>query len=411
MIIHQPEVKIENGEVGVSARVEFSTPMANIPKALWYRFPEVYAGYVTERSDGFIVDLLLLAMVMGEEVMVRGTTSPRLAYGLEQYQKVFNAWFPRQFRQIGVAYKRIEALLPEQGGKQVVSSFSGGVDSTFTLMEHLPPKQVIPEFQVSHCVFVQGFDIPLWDTEDFKQALLIFSRVLASLGVGLIACKTNIHSFTTGRVSWDYSHGSALVGPALVMTGLIKSFLISSSWNLRKVRPWGSSVFTDSWLSTETFETVHYGLPYPRMEKVAAISDWKPAHQFLRVCTDLEKRKGVQNCSRCEKCLRTMIMLKLTDSLESFKTFQHPLRKVDMIRWVPTLMIYTSQVKKYILHNKKYSFLPFLVIPYLLGWTQYLIKKLMPRWLYNQLKMKVYPKWDDPFIHNYLLEKTKNHIR
>jgi hypothetical protein len=408
MIIHQPEVKIENGEVSVSARVEFSQPMANIPKALWYRFPEAYAGYITEHSDGFIVSLLLLAMAMGEEVTVRGTTSPRLAYGLEQYQKVFNAWFPRQFTQIGVAYERIEALLPEQGGKQVVSSFSGGVDSTFTLMEHLPPEQVIPEFQVSHCVFVQGFDIPLWDTKDFQQAALTFSKVLSSMGVELIPCKTNVHSFTTGRVKWDYSHGGAIAAPALFLQGLVKNYLISSSWSLIRYEHWGSSPFTDPWLSTETIEMIYFGASYPRMEKVAAISSWRPAGQFLRVCTNLQGRHGVQNCSRCEKCLRTMIMLKVTGGLEYYKTFNRTIRKIDFFRWMPAYVIHCPELMNYIIAYKKYEYIPYLVIPSILGWAQYLLKKFIPHWLFNWLKKRAYPVLDDPFSYNQLPDAMKN---
>jgi hypothetical protein len=155
------------------------------------------------------------------------------------------------------------------------------------------------------------------------------------------------------------------------------------------------------WLSTETLKIVHYGLPYPRMEKVAAISKWAPAQQFLRVCTDLKKRKGVHNCSRCEKCLRTMVMLKVTGNLDEFNTFQLPFRRVDFIRWIPGITIYISQIMDFILTRKKYGFIPFLVIPALSGWIQYLVKRGIPRWLYYRLKMKAYPVWDDPFIHNH----------
>ena len=56
-----------------------------------------YAYAVTERSDGFIVGLLLTAMKLKENIKVAGAVSPRLAFGIEEWQRVFNRWEPETF--------------------------------------------------------------------------------------------------------------------------------------------------------------------------------------------------------------------------------------------------------------------------------------------------------------------------
>ena len=40
-----------------------------------------------------------------------------------------------------------------------IITFTGGVDSTFTLWSHLPQNQPVPEFRITHAIFLKGFDI------------------------------------------------------------------------------------------------------------------------------------------------------------------------------------------------------------------------------------------------------------
>ena len=87
MIIHPPEITRKNGRVGVCAAIELQTQI-NVPDVMWFEFPENYQDFVTDRADGFAVASLMLAMLLGEHIEVRGVLSPRLAYGMQEQVKV-----------------------------------------------------------------------------------------------------------------------------------------------------------------------------------------------------------------------------------------------------------------------------------------------------------------------------------
>jgi hypothetical protein len=77
--------------------------------------------------------------------------------------------------------------------------------------------------------------------------------------------------------------------------------------------------------STELTEIEHDGCEATRIDKAAYISQHELAMQWLRVCPGrhapkVVKPDGAYNCGRCEKCLRTMITLRITGALERCKT-------------------------------------------------------------------------------------------
>jgi hypothetical protein len=65
-----------------------------------------------------------------------------------------------------------------------------------------------------------------------------------------------------------------------------------------------------------------------RLEKMSRIDTEPLVQQHLRVCW--ENRAVAGNCSQCDKCVRTMIVLHLRGQLEKFSVFdrQTPLPKI-----------------------------------------------------------------------------------
>jgi hypothetical protein len=60
-----------------------------------------------------------------------------------------------------------------------------------------------------------------------------------------------------------------------------------------------------------------------RIDKVLAIARNETALKHLRVCW--QNPHGAYNCGRCEKCMRTMVALKLAGVLDRCRTFDAPL--------------------------------------------------------------------------------------
>jgi hypothetical protein len=394
------EITIQNGEVVLSACVTFDHPLSNKPDRLWFAFPEKYAPFVTRRSDAFAAGLVILAMYSGEDLHIEGELSPRLARGLTEYQRAFRFWYPDQLSMVKITASSLSELNPEQAGKETITLFSGGVDSAFTLMKHQPQQQSLPGYHVRHALFIHGYDIPLQNPSSFENACRTFSTELAGAGIELIPVRTNLRYFSSGLLPWMIAHGCATIAAGLTLDGLCGKLLVPSTHCLDDFKAWGSSALIDHWLSTETVETLHHGVSFSRMEKVAAVAGWQPAQHFLRVCVNEDLRDGVQNCARCEKCVRTMIMLELCGKLNQFQTFNRRIRSRDAVHWVPhyaTGVVYIDSMRAFARQAGQTGYLLPLAIAHWRGLVMFYVRKLTPRWLFQFLKKRKFPYEGDPF--------------
>jgi hypothetical protein len=316
LIIHPTRVEVTAEGVKLSALIESTCGDGS---ELWYEFSGLSAADCSGSADGFLTALLLPAMTNGESIRVLGSVSPRLLRGLEEYQRVFSGWFPERFRPVSISADGFhsEPGLPRAAG----AAFSGGVDSTYTLLNHLETAHHDPEGRIQYAVFVHGFDIPLKNEEAYRTAAATYRRLLPSLGVRLVEVRTNVREFAD-VASWEMAHGSALCSVALMLDRLLSRFYVPASWSYAHLVPWGSHPLIDHLMSTHTLEFVHDGC-IPRIDKVAAVAQWELARSWLRVCW--ERPHGSRNCCRCYNCVLTMVALELAGRLNECPTFPEPL--------------------------------------------------------------------------------------
>jgi hypothetical protein len=330
MIIHHPEIECQNGQVRVSANVDLSTVGISIPEQLWFEFPENCRDFIVDRSDSFAAALLVLAMALGEPMELKGKLSPRLMFGLNEYQRVLNNWFPERFKLIEITCGGWQPQKPNEVIGGVACTFSGGVDSFYTLWSHLAQNEPIPGFQISHALFVQGFDIPLDDDATYRTALDAYSQLMEQLGIQLVTARTNAREFDAGQGLWELAHGSIILSIPLMLGKLLKRFYIASSHQTyNDTLPWGSDPRLDHLLSTEVMEVFNDAASIGRFGKIKAISQWEASYDNLRVCWVTPD--GLKNCGKCKKCTRTMIGLEILGNLSQYSTFPHPLTS-SMIR-------------------------------------------------------------------------------
>ena len=81
--------------------------------------------------------------------------------------------------------------------------------------------------------------------------------------------------------------------------------------------PYGSHPQLDPLWSSSALEIRLTGGQWERHEKLAAVADELLVQRYLRVCW----HNHGDNCTRCEKCLRTEIVLAQLGRLESFSGF------------------------------------------------------------------------------------------
>jgi len=335
MRLFEPRITEEGAEVCISARVEVDSVKSSLPDELWFRFPIGYKDGLSDQSNGFLVALLPLAMTFGEDIHVDGELSPRLLRGLEEYQRVQITWKPSNYKPVRIHCDRLQ---PEQVTREragVGSSFSAGVDSFDTLWRHLPENEPIPEYRITHTLMINGFDA---DTDidnngHFSRIRKSIEPVMEQHGVKLIICRTNYGQFTDPDIL-KHSFAAMVAVPALVLGRLFTCFFIPSSYRFDEFLRDGSHLIFDHLIATESMETVHEGSFLQRPEKTANISEWNATYPLLRVCFNAtrfdEDTGSIMNCSRCEKCVRTMTTLKILGKLENYTVFSRTPGHLDI---------------------------------------------------------------------------------
>lgn len=335
MKIFKPMIVEDGSEVCVSARVEVNSAKTDLPDELWFRFPISCKQYVTDHLNGFAAALLPLAMTLGEDLYLEGVLSPRLLRGMEEYQRIQCAWKPTSFKPVSINPDQLQATEVGPSGPGVGCSFSAGVDSFHTLWRHLPENEPIRNYRITHCLIVNGFDADS-DIENeghFSRIQKSIEPVMASHGLELIVCRTNYMSFSDPSIL-KHSFAAMVTAPALVLGGLFSSFFVPSSYRFDEFFRDGSHLMIDYLISTESMETIHDSSHLNRPEKTAIISKWNATFSALRVCFNTtgyrEDTMSIVNCSRCEKCIRTMKTLEILGRLDIYTTFSRTPGHLDV---------------------------------------------------------------------------------
>lgn len=334
IVVNQPELTARGAVTRVSSRIEIPSLGSH---ELWFEAEGPAAAFLSVRSDAFAAAVAPLANTLGEGLGVRGTSSPRLAWGLRELQRVHAIWWPRSTGPIEIDWERLAPAGPEDCGSGVAAGFSGGVDSLFTTWRHLPRVERIPGFALNHIVMIDGFDYDS-DQRDpgrFEALRSIYGPLAESEGLSLVIMRTNMQAFqlatAKARVNWLTWIGALLASPALAMSRGLRRHYIAAAEGYAHFDRLGSHPLTDGWLSTEGMEILHDGADASRSDKLAALATWPATFDRLRVCRTPDwsgfdvQRKTISNCGRCEKCTRTMIALHLNGTLDRYRTFSRPL--------------------------------------------------------------------------------------
>lgn len=203
-------------------------------------------------------------------------------------------------------------------GSQTALCFSGGVDSFYSLLRGgLNPRRL---------VFIQGYDIPLEEEARLEAFKLTLESVAAATDSRPVVLRTNLRQHPAYiACSWDRTHGGALAAIGHLLAANIDRFIISATLVRSDERPWGSHPLVDHLWSSAHLRVAQYGDDLWRHDKLRAIIDEPLVREHLRVCW--ENRRPAGNCSHCDKCIMTMVVLAQAGKLNRFPVFEigdHP---------------------------------------------------------------------------------------
>jgi hypothetical protein len=227
--------------------------------------------------------------------------------GSARVQELLTDWYPHLHR-VAIEAESGDTASPGEG---VGCFFSGGVDSFYSALER--------HSQITHLIFVHGFDIAIDDDRLGTKALTAARAAASELGKPLISIRTDIRRVSDRWSGWgEEYHGAALASIGLLLADHVGRVIIPATYQSPDLSPWGSHPQLDPLWSTSRVTFEHHGVELSRTEKIAAIASNPIALSYLRVCWQSEDAE--YNCGRCSKCLRTMASLRAYGALDACAT-------------------------------------------------------------------------------------------
>lgn len=298
---------------------------------LRFRFPRSFESVLTSRGDPFLAALLPAAVASRQPLVLEAPVSWRLLEQVRQQMEIWN-WRNPTWKPVPVEAVPSRA---QRRGHAVASFFSGGVDSFYTLLKNHDLEE--GPNRISHLLCVRGFDLRYDNAEMFDRVADRLEPVAEELGVHLLRIQTNMRELTDRFVDWRYGQlGAGLAAVGLCLGPLLHRVLIpSGDTALVSVQLAPSNPLNDPLWSTDETEFVHDGWEATRLERIRwRIAESDLALRHLRVCYS-NYRPGTHtswNCGRCEKCVRTMVLLEAAGVLDTCGGFDGVTLDHDRVR-------------------------------------------------------------------------------
>ena len=232
MKIFDREIEEEGHSIMLSAKVQ--TQGRDLPERIWYQVPTEYNNQLSTTMDPFLVPLLILAMSRNENIEVIGDLSKGLLRNLNKFQTIFDEWFP-EYKKIKIIHKGTEITIKSK--ECVCTSFSGGIDSFYTLNEKLR--------EIDYGLYVHGFDIKLKFEHLYEKTYKGLKNFFKKEKKDLLTVKTNLRKFTDVNVEWTHTFISAVAGSAYLFTPILRQYYIPSCYSYSKIKPYGSHPTTN----------------------------------------------------------------------------------------------------------------------------------------------------------------------
>jgi hypothetical protein len=321
MIINPIEVSKSDDKVKIQSLIDYSDKQ----KYLWYSIPEKYSKYVTtEKLDGFLVGLLLLAMRLGEDIEVKGAVSEKLYFNLtHSYMNIMQIVMPN-LKKIKINPQYLDDGKKAKCKGAVVTGFSAGVDSFCTIYDHYF-NAILPSYKITHFIFNNVGSHDDWGSKRGRELFNVRYGLLkgypSELGIEFIKIDSNLSDLL--RCNFQQTHVPRNVSAILLLQKLFSKYYYSSSYQYKDcaIKPHYDISITDPsavyLLSTETLECISTGCQYSRVEKTKKMAKVPRANHWLNVC--IFPPSDGKNCSACNKCCRTLLTLEMLGILEDFK--------------------------------------------------------------------------------------------
>lgn len=275
-----------------------------------------YKSFISADATAFLAAVLLPCMKTKENIYIDGSVSKKFLINANKIMTLIRKG-TNDLSQISIRSKIVKEDKKESTNRGLF--FTAGVDSFYTYLKHKKEKNAITYF-----ILVQGFTIPSENEPFFTQVKKTVQKIAKDEGIKAIIIKTNIGAIVEERLAGNFSRRGAFAAIALFLRNGLNQVYIANAVKNSHLFPYNLQKEIETLWSTETFSLQSDGGEYDHFEKIInSISTSSLALNYLRVCPQniIEN----YNCSRCYKCLITMIYLTCANALDKTQTFDKTL--------------------------------------------------------------------------------------
>lgn len=316
----QAPQKIQNGSL---IRVHQEVRPGRI---LWFEVPAIYENFVAKNSDFVAVALLPAAMIEGVDLEIQGEVSELLLYNLNRYvQPLIKVAYP-DWRAIEI--RATPVAMHKQRPAGVLTGFSAGVDSLSVLENYWAREDVPERVRITHLVNNNVGSFQFSGSSAWSKRQAVLEPVARDIGLPLLAINSNLQDFYPDDLLFKHFHTFANAAVAHLLSDGIGRFLYASAYSYAEVHRAGRQAplniaHLDGLLlplmSTDSLSLQSADPELSRVDKTVAVAAGK-YWEYLDVCTSRNPDR-VTNCSRCEKCLRTLITIEIAGKIHKHLGF------------------------------------------------------------------------------------------
>lgn len=314
---------------GSRSRVAATVTWEDCQRPEYELFFEVEEGFTDDlvcNPNAFLIAAAIPALHYGEKrVSIDSKICPDLRDGLNVAMGWLSHWYNQPKPRIEDRGSILEPR--ERPAEQAGFFFSGGIDSFATLRHNrltFPPEH--PRYiRDGLLIFGLEQDIP----EIFEYVKESLAEAARQIDIDLIPVYTNLYLPYREEDSqnhwnlWRYKFmGGGLAAVAHALARRFSQVSISPDYDIPNFHPNGSHPLLEPNYSSMDLRIRYDGTDLSRFERTKLIADWSSPLSHLRVCNRYKQYEpGKFNCSKCEKCIRTMLAFLALGVLDRSKSF------------------------------------------------------------------------------------------
>lgn len=330
--------KVNKKNAILSAEIKFNNGRSH---SIYFSVDKSLQKMIFKDASPFLAASLAICMKKNEDIEIDGSVSSAVLDNCEEIMKKLEAW-NLGFKPVKIYTKTVKNDTNKP--KNIGCFFSGGADSFYTYL--------INKQKINKLIFVHGFDIKINNLNLYNKIRKNIMEISNIESVDCIEVKTNIRDTLDQYFNWNLAHPFALASISLLLRNGLKEIYMSCGLPNKNTDHHFLEPDLDILWSTETMSINHYGCNIDKIDKIKYIANFDVVLKNLRVCW--VNKKNAYNCSECEKCLRNMLGLYLSDSLKKSSTFNKniDLEKLKNVRINEyCLKYYKALLKVFVLKN------------------------------------------------------------